>query len=86
MKETTMELLGKVAREHDWILGDRIMRRIYYRRITYLSRIDVCRVCGLQRQCVDDIQHGIHDEYSFADEYGRPLTLREAAARKCLSL
>jgi hypothetical protein len=85
MKETTMKLLEKVDREHDWISGDRITRQIYYRRITYHSKIDVCRICGLQRQWVDDIQHGIYSEYSFADEYGRPLTLREAAARKCLS-
>jgi hypothetical protein len=77
-KEVTEELLEKVDKMHDWKEG-----QVHGGRGTYLSRTDVCRICGLQREWVDDRQNGIDDEYSFADEYGMPLTLREAAARKC---
>jgi hypothetical protein len=77
-KEVTEQLLEKVDKMHDWREG-----QVYGGRGTYLSRTDVCRICGLQREWVDDRQNGIHDEYSFVDEHGQPLTLREAAAREC---
>jgi hypothetical protein len=79
MKETTKKLLEQVDKEHDWREG-----QTWGGRGTYLSRTDVCRVCGLQRYWEYDIQHGIDDEYTFIDENDNELTLREASTRKCL--
>jgi len=77
-KEVTQKLLEQVDKMHDWREG-----QVHGGGGTYYSQTDVCRICGLQREWVDDHQNGIHDEYSFADENGQPLILREAAARKC---
>jgi len=80
MKETTKKLLEQVDKEHDWREG-----QTWGGRGTYLSRTDVCRVCGLQRQYVDDRQNNIDGEYTFIDADNHEIPLREAAARKCLS-
>jgi len=80
MKEITRKLLEQVDEEHDWREGG-----VHSRGGTELNRTDVCRVCGLQRYWEDDSQNNINDEYTFIDENGNELTLREAAARKCLS-
>jgi hypothetical protein len=79
MKETTSELLEKVDKEHDWREG-----QVYGGNGTYLSSTDVCRVCGLRRFWETDRQNHIDNEYSFRDENDQPITLKEAAARKCL--
>jgi hypothetical protein len=77
-KELTKELLEKVDEKHDWREG-----RVWGGNGTYLSSTDVCRICGLQRHWESDRQNGIDWEYTFSDEQGQPLTLREAAAREC---
>jgi len=79
MKETTGKLLERVDEEHDWREG-----QTWGGRGTYLSRIDVCRVCGLQRRWEDDSQNGVHEEYTFIDADGNEFPLREVVARKCL--
>jgi len=79
MKETTRKLLEQVDQEHDWREG-----KTYSGGGTKLYRTDVCRVCGLQREYVDDRQNNIDGEYTFVDADGNEIPLREAAARKCL--
>jgi len=77
-KEITEKLLEKVDKMHDWREG-----QTRSGGGTYLYRIDVCRICGLERHWESDRQNGIDSEYTFIDEHGLPLTLREAAAREC---
>jgi len=79
MKKTTAKLLEQVDEEHDWKEG----QTSAFGGVG-VRRTDVCRVCGLQRRWEDDWQNDINDEYTFFDENGNELTLREAAARKCL--
>jgi len=79
MKETTRKLLERVDEEHDWREG-----KTYSGGGTKLYRTDVCRVCGLQREYVDDRQNGVHGEYTFIDADNHEVPLREVVAKKCL--
>jgi hypothetical protein len=80
MKETTSKLLEQVDKEHDWR-----SERPALGGGTHVINVDVCRVCGLRRIDDEDRDEGpSRTEYSFEDQNGHPLTLREAAARKCL--